>query len=98
MSLELMVKIYQRRFIRLYHSFFLKTFQISFFSQSKKYEKFSNKTLELYSREYDLGRRSLLDLLSAQNDLIGANSQIINANYNILFAKYRILDAMGILV
>ena len=64
----------------------------------KRYEEFSNKTLELYSREYDLGRRSLLDLLSAQNDLIGANTQIINAKYNILFAKYRILDAMGILV
>ena len=64
----------------------------------KRYEEFSIKTLELYTREYDLGRRSLLDLLSAQNDLIGAKSQIINANYNILIAKYKILDALGILV
>ena len=62
------------------------------------YQKFSKKTLTLYSKEYDLGRRSLLDLLSAQNDLIGSKSQIINTKYSILFAKYRILDAMGTLV
>ncbi len=62
------------------------------------YKKFSLKTLTLYSKEYDLGRRSLLDLLSAQNDFIGSKSQIINTEYSRLFAKYRILDAMGILV
>ena len=64
----------------------------------KKYKDFSLKTLTLYSKEYDLGRRSLLDLLSAQNDFIGSKAQIINTEYSILFAKYRILDAMGILV
>lgn len=64
----------------------------------EEYKKFSLKTLTLYSKEYDLGRRSLLDLLSAQNDFIGAKSQIINTTYSMLFAKYRILDALGILV
>lgn len=64
----------------------------------KDYKDFSLKTLTLYSKEYDLGRRSLLDLLSAQNDFIGSKSQIINTEYNVLFSKYRILDAMGILV
>ncbi len=64
----------------------------------QEYKKFSLKTLTLYSKEYDLGRRSLLDLLSAQNDFIAAKSQIINTEYSMLFAKYRILDAMGTLV
>ena len=64
----------------------------------KQYKKFSLKTLTLYAKEYDLGRRSLLDLLSAQNDFIGAKAQIINTEYSMLFAKYRILDAMGTLV
>jgi outer membrane protein, adhesin transport system len=64
----------------------------------KEYSKFSEKTLELYKEEYDLGRRSLLDLLSAQNDVINSRSQIITAEYDYLFAKYRILDAMGLLV
>ncbi|MDD5373137.1 MAG: TolC family outer membrane protein [Sulfurimonas sp.] len=62
------------------------------------YQNFASKTLALYIKEYDLGRRSLLDLLSAQNDFIGAKSQIINAKYTMLFAKYRILDSMGTLV
>ncbi|MBU1657466.1 TolC family outer membrane protein [bacterium] len=64
----------------------------------KAYKDFSLKTLTLYSKEYDLGRRSLLDLLSAQNDFIGSKTQIINTEYSMLYAKYRILDAMGTLV
>jgi adhesin transport system outer membrane protein len=64
----------------------------------KDYKKFSLKTLTLYAKEYDLGRRSLLDLLSAQNDFIGSKAQIINTEYSMLYAKYRILDAMGTLV
>lgn len=61
------------------------------------YSRFSEKTLELYKEEYDLGRRSLLDLLSAQNDVINSRSQIIIAEYDHLLARYRILDAMGLL-
>ena len=64
----------------------------------KDYKKFSNKTLSLYKKEYDLGRRSLLDLLSAQSDFIGAKSQIIETEYTILSSQYEILDAMGLLV
>lgn len=64
----------------------------------KEYKKYALSTLRLYSKEYDLGRRSLLDLLSAQNDLINAKSQITTASYNYLFSKYRILDAMGSMV
>jgi len=63
-----------------------------------EYRKYSKKTLSLYQKEYDLGRRSLLDLLSAQNDFIHSKAQIITTQYSILYAKYRILDAMGILV
>lgn len=64
----------------------------------KEYQKYSLQTLTLYTKEYDLGRRSLLDLLSAQNDYIGSKVQIINTEFSLLFAKYRILDAMGVLV
>lgn len=64
----------------------------------KAYSQYAEKTLELYKEEYDLGRRSLLDLLSAQNDVISSRSQIIQAEYDLLLAQYRILDAMGLLV
>lgn len=63
----------------------------------RAYKGFSEETLELYKEEYDLGRRSLLDLLSSQNDAINARAQIITAEYALLSAKYRILDAMGLL-
>jgi len=63
-----------------------------------EYKEISHKTLTLYTKEYDLGRRSLLDLLSSQNDFIASKAQIINTEYSLLFAKYRILDAMGTLV
>ena len=63
-----------------------------------KYKSFSEETLTLYKEEYDIGRRNLLDLLSAQNDFINAKAQIIKANYEALLAKYRILNTMGILV
>lgn len=66
-------------------------------SDLRAYNVFSQKTLELFKEEYDLGRRSLLDLLFAQNDVINSRSQIINAEYDYLLAKYRILDAMGLL-
>jgi len=60
------------------------------------YKKQSSKTLKLYSKEYELGERSLLDLLATENDLKRANDELINAKYNLLLSKYRILDAMGL--
>ena len=63
-----------------------------------KYRDYSKETLELYKEEYDIGRRTLLDLLSSQNDFINAKAQIIRAKYDSLFSKYRILDSMGLLV
>jgi len=64
----------------------------------REYKEYAEVTLELNKDEYDLGRRTLLDLLSAQNDVINARTQIITAEYDYLASQYRILDAMGILV
>lgn len=63
-----------------------------------KFQSFAYSTLTLYEDEYDLGQRSLLDLLAAQNDFFNAQTQIINAEYDRMLAKYRILDAMGVMV
>lgn len=62
----------------------------------ENYQTQSRQTLTLYSQEYELGERSLLDLLATENDLKRANDELINAKYNLLLAKYRILDAMGL--
>ena len=63
----------------------------------REYKGYSEATLSLYKEEFDLGRRSLLDLLASQNDVINSRSQIITAEYDQLLAKYRVLDAMGLL-
>jgi adhesin transport system outer membrane protein len=62
----------------------------------KKYRKESEETLKLYAKEYDMGERSLLDLLAAENDLKRAKDELVGAKYSLLLAKYRILDAMGL--
>jgi len=62
----------------------------------KNYKSESSETLKLYIKEYELGERSLLDLLATENDLKRANDELITAKYNLLFSKYRIIDAMGL--
>lgn len=62
----------------------------------KNYKSQSSETLKLYSKEYEFGERSLLDLLATENDLKRANDELINARFNLLFSKYRIIDAMGL--
>lgn len=64
----------------------------------QKYLSFSKSTMDLYTLEYKLGKRSLLDLLAANNDYFNAQQQIITTRANLLLAKYRILDAMGVMV
>jgi len=63
----------------------------------KEYTNFSLETLKLYAKEYDLGRRSLLDLLTAQNDYINSKAQIISVEYSLLQSKFRVLDATSTL-
>lgn len=63
-----------------------------------EYRQYAEKTLDLYKEEFNMGRRSILEILSAQNDVIGSRQQIVNADRDALFAQYRILDAMGLMV
>ncbi len=64
----------------------------------KQYKKQSQSTLNLYNEEYELGNRSLLDLISVENDLKRANDELIYAKYNLLLAKYGIMHSMGLTV
>lgn len=64
----------------------------------EEYKQHSIKTLVLYTDEYDMGRRSLLDLLASQNDFISAKRQIVDAQYTLLSKKYYLLNTMGMLV
>ena len=53
------------------------------------------KVISAYTKEYDLGQRSLIDLLNAQNQAFNAQVGIISARGVAVFADYQLLAAMG---
>ena len=55
-------------------------------------------TRDVYSQQFDIGQRSLLDLLDATNELFLSKNDLITANYEEIFANYRILASQGQLV
>ena len=61
------------------------------------HSKLSKKASDSYTKEYQLGRRSLLDLLNVELEYNNARQKIINADHELLFSHYRILEAMGLL-
>ena len=52
-------------------------------------------TRDAYAQQFDLGQRSLLDLLDAENELFIARSNFVTAEYTAMFAVYRVLAATG---
>jgi adhesin transport system outer membrane protein len=55
-------------------------------------------TRDVYAQQFDIGQRSLLDLLDATNELFLSKNDLITARYEELFANYRILASQGQLV
>ncbi|MBE9608040.1 TolC family outer membrane protein [Chitinilyticum piscinae] len=49
------------------------------------------KAREAYQRQYDIGQRSLLDLLDSENELFTARMSVVNSQYDQLFAQVRVL-------
>jgi len=52
-------------------------------------------TRTAYQQQFNIGRRTLLDLLNTENELVDARRALINAGYDQLFAQYRIFNSMG---
>ena len=57
----------------------------------------STKTRDAYSKQFGIGKRTLLDLLDTENELFESRRAYINAKYDRLFAQYRIMEGMGML-
>jgi adhesin transport system outer membrane protein len=55
-------------------------------------------TAETYTQQFNLGKRTLLDVLDTEAEVIEAKRDHINAIYDGLYSKYRILNGMGRLV
>lgn len=58
----------------------------------------SEKTREAYRQQFDIGQRTLLDLLDTQNEFFEASRSYINSRHDQASAQARTLAAMGELV
>ncbi|MGE4348538.1 MAG: TolC family outer membrane protein [Candidatus Berkiella sp.] len=55
----------------------------------------SYRTREAYQKQFDIGQRTLLDLLDSENELFTASSNYFQGEADVLVGMYRILNAMG---
>ncbi len=58
----------------------------------------NQQTRDVYAQQFDIGQRSLLDLLDATNELFLSKDELVSATYEELFSGYRILASQGDLV
>src|SRR3954471_16790962 len=56
------------------------------------------KTIAAFQKEYELGQRSLIDLLNAENQYFNAAVSLTSSRGVIVFADYQLLAAMGTLL
>lgn len=52
-------------------------------------------TRQAYEQQFNIGQRTLLDLLDAENELFTARGQLISADINQLVSGYRLLASTG---
>src|SRR3954453_16961780 len=55
----------------------------------------ARKVVAAYTKEYELGQRTLIDLLNAENGLFNTYVSLISARGVAVFADYQLLAAMG---
>lgn len=55
----------------------------------------ARRTLEAYYGQYELGRRSLFDLLDTQNELFRSSVGLVDGEFAVLLSHYRLLFTIG---
>lgn len=55
----------------------------------------TEKAREAYRQQFDLGQRTLLDLLDTQNEFFEASRAYVNARYDLVVAKSRTMAGVG---
>lgn len=61
----------------------------------EKHQQAMSKTRDAYVKQFNIGQRTLLDLLDTENELFEAERAYVDAQYDKVFAQYRILAVMG---
>lgn len=62
------------------------------------YVKASGLTADAFSAQWNIGRRSMFDLLDTQAEHINAKASLVNAMYDKMYAEYRLLNGMSQLI
>lgn len=71
------------------------TQQLTYLSQ---HELSISKAREAYRQQFDIGQRSLLDLLDTENELYQARRALTNAEHDLRLAKFRVLGVSSTLL
>ena len=61
-------------------------------------QQFAKATAEAYTKQWNIGERTLLDVLDAEAERIDATRQVTTADYEVLYSQYRILNGTGRLI
>ena len=61
----------------------------------KQHRDYSKKTLDAYNEEFNLGRRTLLDLLDVKNEYFTSRKAYISTYYDEILANYRVIENVG---
>ncbi len=64
----------------------------------EEYVKSTGLTAEAFAAQWNIGRRTMFDLLDTQAEYITAKSSLVSANYDKMYAEYRVLSGMGKLI
>lgn len=55
-------------------------------------------TRDAYEKQFNIGQRTLLDLLNSENEVLQARQSVVNTRADNHLAQYRLLEAMGSLL
>ena len=67
------------------------------FELNKSDKKMIEERLDAYQKLFELGQRSLLNLVDTERELFNARSDLINNQFLVLSSAYRVLATMGVL-
>jgi adhesin transport system outer membrane protein len=67
-------------------------------SHLENYVKSTGATADAFAKQWNIGRRTMFDVLDIEAELVNAKIVLVNAQYDRTYAQYRILSGIGQLV
>jgi adhesin transport system outer membrane protein len=64
----------------------------------ENYVKSISETAMAFQKQWNIGRRTMFDVLDIEAELINAKRDLVNAHYDRMFSQYRVLTGLGKLV